>query len=109
MCEKCDALLKELSEGAEKTVEERVALTAAMGALLKEHGPVTVVDLLANTLGFIDYQVGLHSDEEHRMDMRALFVSLLEDYYKTSDDLVKEDKKGEQKEDPFAGMTGSVH
>lgn len=109
MCEKCDALLKQLSEGAEKTVEERVALTAAMGALFKEHGAVTVVDLLANTLGFIDYQVGLHGSEEQRMDMRALFVSLLEDYYKTADDLVAEDKKSEAKEDPFAGMTGSVH
>jgi len=109
MCEKCDALLRELSEGAEKTVEERVALTAAMGALFKEHGAVTVVDLLANTLGFIDYQVGLHGSEEHRQDMRALFVSLLEDYYRTSDDLVSEDKKSEQKKDPFAGITGSVH
>jgi hypothetical protein len=111
MCEKCDEILKKLHEGAEKTIEERVALTAAMGAILKEYGPETTIDLLANTLGFVDYQIGIHTGPEKREDMRSLLVSLLDDYYKTADGLVEEDKGGEpvDEEDPFKNMTGSVH
>ena len=110
MCEKCDVILEAIQKGSAATMEERVALTAVMGALMEQHGPETVLDLLANALGFVDYQIGRNYSEEKRDDMRALLQSLLEDYYGTANALVDEERgESADVDERLRSFKGSVH
>lgn len=114
MCETCEKMMNALESGQDKTVEERVALSAIIGAIVAEHGPETAVDMLVNSLGFVDYLVGRKEGDERRMDIRGLTAGLLSDYYATADGLVEEDrnnkKDGLTEDDRLKGFTsGTMH
>ena len=117
MCERCEEIRKTLEKSDERERDERVIITAAVGAILANHGPIVAVDIMADALGFLDYQIGIanpHDETKNgRDEMRRLFYSLVEGYHQQASDLLKKDREaGHDKEFADLGAmetSGTMH